>query len=428
MGSGSETKIASASSQSGSSTWKHLGERVLREAEWRSERVLAYSRLIALVVIAAQLRFFELPDHQALYWISLAVYAAGTIGAIAAAYLSAGSRILLWILTSSDLALILYFAYMQVLHTGLTPDQAFASPTTYLIFLVFAHAVVRHRSEVIIFSTVVFVAGWAYLLVLSGHHDLGVGQVLWARHEHAVLAIVGLTAGTLIAATLGTRRLLHRAINEARLRGSLSQFVSDSLLLELSGGPLRVRRMQNVAVLFVDMRGFTTMSETMRPEELLELLNEFRSVIGAEVRAAEGTIDKFIGDAVMAVFGIPEPNSQDASRAITCALGIVRATGEWNAQRKLQDKAPILVSIGVHYGEALVGIVGDEQRLEYTVIGDTVNTAQRLERMAASSGLQVAASQEILKSAGRPPEEWRWIDSVSLRGKAQKVEVFSLTS
>jgi adenylate cyclase len=99
---------------------------------------------------------------------------------------------------------------------------------------------------------------------------------------------------------------------------------------------------------------------------------------------------------------------------------------DWSKQRERQGKAPISVSIGVHYGEALVGILGEEGRLEYTVVGNTVNTAQRLERMAAGSHLQIAASQEALKGAGRPLEEWRWIDSVSLRGKAQKVEVYGL--
>jgi adenylate cyclase len=123
------------------------------------------------------------------------------------------------------------------------------------------------------------------------------------------------------------------------------------------------------------------MAETMKPNQRGAFLSEFRGRLAAPVFQNEGSIDKFIGDAALVVFGVPLPRPDDAARAVTCALQILDAIEQWSDERERAGLAPVKVGIGAHYGEVFAGALGDDQLLEYTVIGDTVNVAERLERL-----------------------------------------------
>jgi adenylate cyclase len=148
-----------------------------------------------------------------------------------------------------------------------------------------------------------------------------------------------------------------------------------------------------VAVLFSDIRGFTTLAAQLSPVETARLLTEYFSEMADCVFKHGGTLDKFIGDEVMAQWGAPISEPDDADRAVAAALDMIDALHRLNANWLSQGRPRLQVGIGINYGEAFAGYLGSERRLEYTVIGDTVNTAKRL--CTAAQGGEILVSQSL---------------------------------
>jgi adenylate cyclase len=181
--------------------------------------------------------------------------------------------------------------------------------------------------------------------------------------------------------------------------------------------------------MFIDIRGFTKLSQVMDPEQLSRLLAEFRSVVTGVIFEHGGMVDKFIGDdAVLAVFGALEPAPDDAERAILCGVNILDAVAAWSATSSGAGGPTVRIGIGAHYGEVFVGAVGDEKMLEFTVLGDTVNLAERLERTTRAMDGVFVVSREILDAAGQAGRAYSWtpVSGQVLSGRLQGVEAFSL--
>jgi adenylate cyclase len=159
-----------------------------------------------------------------------------------------------------------------------------------------------------------------------------------------------------------------------------------------------------VTVLFSDIRNFTTISERLAPGQVVEMLNRYFTGACEPILAAGGTVDKFVGDAIMAVFGAPAAHPDHARRAVEAALGVTAAAREfrdWLAQRFIGMELPeFRIGVGLHTGDAVVGNIGSPKRLEYTAIGDTVNTASRLEGLSKDLGWTIVASLATLEAAG----------------------------
>ena len=194
--------------------------------------------------------------------------------------------------------------------------------------------------------------------------------------ELLILLIVG---GLVIATTYISRRLTLDGIKLERANAQLGRYFSPTVRDQISaagdeflkpGG-----RVQDVAVLFCDIRDFTRLSESLRPEELMTFVSDYQSRMVAAVFAHAGTLDKFIGDAVMATFGTPTARPEATQQAVDAAIAMRIALAELNRERALVGKSEIQHGIGIHCGPAVVGNVGTEDRLEYTVMGDTVNVA-----------------------------------------------------
>jgi adenylate cyclase len=192
-----------------------------------------------------------------------------------------------------------------------------------------------------------------------------------------------------------TTALLHR-LNLARY---LPDGVSDRLA-EAGLGATKAAR-HDAAILFVDLRGFTPLSRELGPQALFSLLRSYRQQVAAAVDAHGGIVDKFIGDGVLAVFGATRSEKSDAAAALACAEEIVQRLDAWRERRIAHGKAAPYFGVGLHWGEVLAGAIGDERRLEYTVVGDTVNVAARIESLTRRLGVPLLASEAALAAAGR---------------------------
>ena len=182
---------------------------------------------------------------------------------------------------------------------------------------------------------------------------------------------------------------------------------------------------RDVAVLFVDIRGFTPMSENLQPEQVVQILNEYLTLTTESIFKHNGMLDKFIGDATMAVFNAPFDLEDYLYEAVATAWDI--KNGSEKLEKKLMEQFGRTVSfgIGVNCGDAVVGNIGCEFRMDYTAIGDTVNTAARLESKAAPGQILIS---EKLYGALKDRIEAEKIGEMELKGKSQKITVYSVTS
>ena len=231
------------------------------------------------------------------------------------------------------------------------------------------------------------------------------------------------------------RELDRQRAAAERARANLARYFSPNLVEMLAGRdePLGLLRRQNVGVLFVDIVGFTQMAETMTPEAVAALLREFHERMTAEIFACGGTVDKYIGDEVLAVFGLPEAGPHDAADALRCAIRMDAAIVTWNDERARNGEPALGIGIGVNYGQAVVGDVGGSHTLSFTVIGDTVNTASRLQRLTRELATPLVVCDAVIAAAAAaprpdfvdrfPPLEDR--GAHALRGRTEPVRIWT---
>jgi adenylate cyclase len=198
--------------------------------------------------------------------------------------------------------------------------------------------------------------------------------------------------------------------------------------------PLRAVRRQDLAVLFVDVVGFTRLSETLEPELVMELLRDIHGWMEKAVFSCNGSIEGYIGDAVLAIFGFPEATEQDASNALSCAYELLAAAQTWNETRVEKDLPPIHIGIGLHYGPVVLGDVGTAEHVEFTVIGDTVNIASRLQQSTRTLQCDLVAGQELVNAIKDEHEakinlleRLQQHGNLAIRGRKQSVGIWTLT-
>ena len=192
----------------------------------------------------------------------------------------------------------------------------------------------------------------------------------------------GMVVGVGLAILWQANRHVLAAAEFEKNNAALGKYFSPDVKKEVEKAGLDVSALEPrnmpVAVLFTDIEGFTKLAEPMRSREVLSLLSEYQSLMVNAIFDHRGTVDKFIGDAVMATFGTPQSHGNDAQNAFDCAVSMHRKMQAWNKDRVKKGLPEIRHRVGIHFGNCVVGNVGSEQQLEYTVIGDTVNVESRI--------------------------------------------------
>jgi adenylate cyclase len=211
---------------------------------------------------------------------------------------------------------------------------------------------------------------------------------------------------------------LHAAVVEREASTqALRSFVPSGVADRVGSAPIEQVEVE-ATILFSDIRGFSTLAERMPPRELADLLAKHLAAMAEVVLAHGGTIDKFAGDAVMAVFGVPDPQPDHAERALRCAEAMQARQAELNAEAE----RPLAVGIGVNTGVVIAGTMGGGGRLEYTVIGDAVNVAQRLQTVAGPGEI-IASSSTVTASPGVAAEP---AGAQEVKGRTEPVEIYRL--
>lgn len=274
---------------------------------------------------------------------------------------------------------------------------------------------------------------WHGLLMFLGLSALAALFAYFLFKQYILAPVASLQVGLLAGyvASYG-KRLTSEERSRARVTKIFGRYVSTEVVDML----LRAKEMPdlggesiNVSILFSDIRNFTTISEKLNAHEVVEMLNTYFEQACAAVLAEGGTIDKFIGDAIMVQFGSPVRYPDHALRAVRAALAMDRAAKEfqgWMAQRFAGRELPsFAIGIGIHSGEAVIGNIGSSRRIEYTAIGDTVNTASRLEGVTKNMGCSIVISQETLTATGGKVRTGKH-ESMQVKGRARAVDVYEV--
>jgi adenylate cyclase len=228
--------------------------------------------------------------------------------------------------------------------------------------------------------------------------------------------------------SIGQVIVVEDITHEQRMMSTLSRYVDrrvaeelikDKQSLKLGG----VRR--KVTVLFSDIRGFTTISESAAAEEIVDLLNDYFSRMVHIIFAHGGTLDKFIGDAIMAVFGAIVQHEDDTARAVQAALDMRRELKEFNAERRARGKFEIQTGIGLGLGEAISGNIGSDQRMDYTVIGDAVNLSSRLEALTKDYEQKILISESVYEDV-KHLFPFVQLEAVTVKGKTQASKIYGI--
>jgi len=262
------------------------------------------------------------------------------------------------------------------------------------------------------------------------HHD----ELLGIMHLDSMIAtnafsekdlqIFGGVAGQ-AAVAIHNSQLARKIEHEAKTRAQFQRLLSPNLVDQVVQGKLQLEKggaLSEVTLLFSDIRGFTSMSESRAPEEIVRMLNEYFELMVDVIFKYEGTLDKFVGDEVIALFGAPVPMKNAEVKAVQCALDMMRVLSEWNRTRAAEGQHEITVGIGINTGLVVTGAIGSSRALQYTAIGDAVNVASRL-CGAAQAGqvlLSEATFRKVQGDVAAVP-----LPPIRVKGKADELRVFN---
>lgn len=411
-------------------------EETLKFAEKQQERLAAIIRVFVFLALLAAV--LSIISHRGQYHPVLALTVAYGILAIV-------GLILAWRGIFHPLLPLGFVTFEVLLVGGQTilmgslmgqaPMALLALPIAAVIFVILAHAAMRYRPWLVVYAAVLFLS----MMALAGQFMQtpvampGTLQILQhdiVHHQVFPVIMIILSAGILFVTARGTRSLLHVSVSDRIARHRLSRFFATDIanhLTDYSNENDAGGAVQMVSVLFTDIRGFSSLAEDLTPIELSDLLGDFREILAEVIQKHGGVVDKFIGDAVMAVFGFPESDESSSARCLACAQAMLERLQAWSDERSSIEQPPVTIGIGIHYGDAFVGVVGKADLLEFTVIGDTVNIAERVERMTRVLDADVAVSRAFAEAAGLEPNAQGWVltPAQQMEGRSRLIDVFS---
>ncbi|MDA0368503.1 MAG: adenylate/guanylate cyclase domain-containing protein [Proteobacteria bacterium] len=422
--------------------------------ELYARRLSLRVRTILVIAVLAFLPFVVNPPEVLPYFYGLSLFF------VLSAWLhyritKAGNRSIAWsyLFATFDVVLITWILLVPVpyIEPFLPPGAQLWFGGSAYMFIFIATAAFTYAPGVVVWTGIAAAAAWwvGVLWILQSpetftFNDVAAITAMTVDQRNDVMADfrrvdLGIQAQTsflfvIVAAALAAfvwrvRKLVYDSATAERARGNLARFFSPNIVAELSthDEPLRAGRRQDIAIMFSDIVGFTELAEDRSPDDVLALLREVHGIAARQVFAHHGTLDKYLGDGVMATFGTPTTADDDADRALACAKAILRDLAQFNAQ---QSGPAVRLGIGLHYGDVVLGDIGSDERLEYTVIGDTVNVASRLERLTRQIGADLVISDALCQHLRDPGLADGLVrgEPAQLRGREEPVAFWSFST
>jgi adenylate cyclase len=237
------------------------------------------------------------------------------------------------------------------------------------------------------------------------------------KYENEIIVFLLVSAGLALLVRRSRSLVAERAAAE-RARGNLARYFSPKVVDTLAerDEPLgRVRR-QAVGVLFADLVGFTTMAEDMTPEEVMALLRDFHGRMEDVVFRHSGCLEKFIGDALLATFGVPETGSRDATDTLACARAMLAALHAWNRERTVAGLSTLRMGLGLHYGPVVAGDIGSRRNMAFATVGDTTNVTSRLQALTRELHTSIVVSGALVAAIEREAADPKLLEGLTARG------------
>jgi adenylate cyclase len=342
-----------------------------------------------------------------------------------------------FLLVTADAAVLGLSLHLNLTNISLSGNWISIVPVIWVAPLVLVVGALRYRPAVQLWGTAAMLVTLVFVAVELGFRPIldpvGVpaDQSASIASLHSLspyimravmLLLVGLITTLVI---LRSRRLLLRAVDEAVRRMDLSRFLPAEIapMVEREGlEQWRHGRRQNAVILFADIRSSTALAERMDPERLSIFISSFRRRVMRATEEYGGVVDKFIGDGALIIFGVPAIKGDESQRAISCAIRLLGYIEQWNIKRRFDP--PVRVGIGIHAGEIYWGLVGDSRRIEFTVLGDTVNVAAKIEQATKIYHVPLLVSEQVLHQAGLG-DEWKEIGREPLGGRREQLVIYA---
>ena len=326
-----------------------------------------------------------------------------------------------WFLALSviiDVALLMLLIWSFHLQYMQPPAFYLKAPTVLYLFIFIALRTLRFEPGYVLLTGLAAIVGWGGLVAYAALVDptmpitrdyveyMTSAKILLGA-EFDKLITIGLVTVILAVALHRGQGLLVASVREAQAAADLSRFFTPEIAREITASERRVRPGEGVlrraAVLVTDLEGFTRLSQGLSPNEVMGLLTEYQARLVPVIRAHGGSVDKFMGDGILATFGAALPRERYAAHAFEAVLDLIDAVAAWNRERQGVGGGapPVAVRAAVAVGEVVFGAVGDADRLEYTVIGNAVNLAAKLEKHTRREGVMAVTTADALALARR---------------------------
>lgn len=412
----------------------------IRDAESVSEILVGWVQLTGvaffLLLYAISLPAFMTMGLQPVP-IALLLYGAFVAWRLNRAYTGELSVRLLSVSAFVDVAVLMLLIWSFTLQYDAPAALYLKGPTLLYAFILIALRALRFDAGHVLLTGALAIAGWLTLVIIAAagapvttdyRTYMTSLSVLWGAEAEKIVALLGVTL-ILALAVSRARTLLTRTVIEETAARDLSRFLDSSAAQRVRTSAAQLKagdgELKPMAIMFLDLRGFSVAAASLPPHQVISILQEYQSRFVPIVESAGGSVDKYLGDGILVSFGA-DGSAKEAADAFSIVPELVKAGDDWAAQRANAGLLPLGVAVAITHGDVVHGVIGHDDRLEFTVIGDAVNLAAKLEKHAKLEKARVIATRAAFERAleqGATPNFIRTSTNANVEGAAEPVDL-----